>query len=108
MMLSPAGQEMRWKGADFEILWQLRRHCAAAQFTDSALFARQPCYAIPPREAAMVSIDHFRKELLAQMGRAAKGGLIDVLITSGELYRSLGGYPGSTGCRLAVTPCGQK
>jgi hypothetical protein len=43
----------------------------------------------------MVSIDHFRQELIAQMGRAAKGGLIDVLITSGELYRSLGGYPGS-------------
>jgi hypothetical protein len=44
----------------------------------------------------MVSIDHFRQELLAQMGRAAKGGLIDVLINSGELYRSLGGDPGST------------
>ena len=39
----------------------------------------------------MVSVDHFRQELLAQMGRAAKGGLIDVLINSGELYRSLGG-----------------
>ena len=44
----------------------------------------------------MVSTDHFRQELLAQMGRATKGGLIDVLINSGELYRSLGGYPGST------------
>ena len=43
----------------------------------------------------MVSIDHFRQELLAQMDRAAKGGLIEVLINSGELYRSLGGYPGS-------------
>jgi hypothetical protein len=43
----------------------------------------------------MVSTDHFRQELLAQMNRAAKGGLIDVLISSGELYRSLGGYPGS-------------
>jgi hypothetical protein len=30
------------------------------------------------------------------MGRATKGGLIDILINSGELYRSLGGYPGST------------
>jgi hypothetical protein len=29
------------------------------------------------------------------MNRAAKGGLIDVLINSGELYRSLGGYPSS-------------
>jgi hypothetical protein len=43
----------------------------------------------------MVSIDHFRQGLLAQMVRAAHGGLIDVLINSGELYRSLGGYPGS-------------
>jgi hypothetical protein len=43
----------------------------------------------------MVSIDHFRQGLLKQMERAAKGGLIDVLINSGELYRSLGGYPGS-------------
>jgi hypothetical protein len=39
----------------------------------------------------MVSSDHFRQELLAQMGRAAKSGLIDVLINSAELYRSLGG-----------------
>ncbi|MDB5610193.1 MAG: hypothetical protein JWP25_7093 [Bradyrhizobium sp.] len=44
----------------------------------------------------MVSIDHFRQGLLAQMGRAATAGQIDVLISSGELYRSLGGYPGST------------
>jgi hypothetical protein len=43
----------------------------------------------------MVSIDHFRQELLAQLGRAAKGGLIDVLINSGGLYRSLVDYPGS-------------
>lgn len=44
----------------------------------------------------MVSIDHFRQGLLAQMDRATTGGRIDVLINSGELYRSLGGYPGST------------
>jgi hypothetical protein len=43
----------------------------------------------------MVSIDLFRQELLGQMKRAAKGGLVDVLINSGELHRSLGGYPGS-------------
>jgi hypothetical protein len=43
----------------------------------------------------MVSIDYFRQGLLAQMGRAAHGGLIDVMINSGDLYRSLGGYPGS-------------
>jgi hypothetical protein len=44
----------------------------------------------------MVSTDHFRKGLLAQMARAAKGGQTDVLIKCGELHRSLGGYPGST------------
>jgi hypothetical protein len=43
----------------------------------------------------MVSTDHFRQELLAQMNRAFKGGLVDVLINSRELYSSLGGYPGS-------------
>jgi hypothetical protein len=44
----------------------------------------------------MVSADHFRQGLLAQMARTAKGGQIDVLINCRELYRSLGGYPGST------------
>jgi hypothetical protein len=48
------------------------------------------------REAQLVSVDHFREGLVAQMGRASKGGRIDVLINCGELYRSLGGYPGST------------
>ena len=47
-------------------------------------------------EAQLVSTDHFREGLLAQMGRATKGGRIDISINSGELYRSLGGYPGST------------
>jgi hypothetical protein len=37
----------------------------------------------------MVSTDHFRQELLAQLGRAATGGRIDVLINSGELCRSI-------------------
>jgi hypothetical protein len=37
----------------------------------------------------MVSTDHFRQELLAQLGRAAKDGRIDVLINSGELCRSI-------------------
>jgi hypothetical protein len=44
----------------------------------------------------MVSADHFRQGLLAQMARAAKGGQRDVLINCGQLYRSVGGYPGST------------
>jgi hypothetical protein len=43
----------------------------------------------------MVSTDHFRHELLAQLHRASRSGHVDVLINSGELYRSLGGYPGS-------------
>lgn len=44
----------------------------------------------------MVSTDHFRQELLAQMDRVSRVGSIDVLINCGDLYRSLGGFPGST------------
>jgi hypothetical protein len=44
----------------------------------------------------MVTMDLFRQGLLAQMARATYQGRIDVLINSGELYRSLGGDPGST------------
>ncbi len=43
----------------------------------------------------MVSIDHFRQELLAQIGRASKSGAANVLINAPSLYKSLGGYPGS-------------
>jgi UDP-N-acetylmuramyl pentapeptide synthase len=43
----------------------------------------------------MVSVDHFRQELRAQMGRATARGAIDVLVNSGELHRSLGRYLGS-------------
>ena len=46
----------------------------------------------------MVSTDHFRQELLAQLGRAATQGRIDVLINSGELCRSLTGGSGSFSC----------
>jgi hypothetical protein len=44
----------------------------------------------------MASTEHFRRGLLAQMSRASKSGQIEVLINCGQLYRSLGGYPGST------------
>jgi hypothetical protein len=43
----------------------------------------------------MVSTDYFRRGMLDQMDRVSRSGRIDVLINSGELYRSLGGYPGS-------------
>jgi hypothetical protein len=43
----------------------------------------------------MVTIDHFRQELMAQMGRATIHGFLDILVNSGDLYRSGGGYPGS-------------
>jgi hypothetical protein len=47
----------------------------------------------------MVSTDHFRQELLAQLGRAATHGHIDVLINSGELCRSITrGGSGSASC----------
>ena len=54
----------------------------------------KPCYRTVIG-GAMVSIDHFRKGLLAQLARATIGGRIDILINSGELYRLFGGYPGS-------------
>jgi hypothetical protein len=37
----------------------------------------------------MGSTDHFRQELIAQFGRAAHAGRIDVLINSGEPGRSI-------------------
>jgi hypothetical protein len=43
----------------------------------------------------MVSADHFAQELRAQLSRAAKHGSMDIVINSGELYRSVGGHPGS-------------
>jgi hypothetical protein len=43
----------------------------------------------------MVSTDHFRRGLLAQMARATIAGHVDILINCGRLYRSLGGYPRS-------------
>ena len=47
----------------------------------------------------MVSTDHFRQELRAQFGRAAAQGHIDILINSGELYRSIArGSPLSESC----------
>ena len=37
----------------------------------------------------MVSTDHFRQELRVQLARATTAGLIDVLVNSGELCRSI-------------------
>ena len=42
----------------------------------------------------MVSTDHFRHELRAMLERRANCGAINMLVSSGELYRSLGGTPG--------------
>ena len=44
----------------------------------------------------MASVDHLRHELAAQMDRARMAGRTDVLINSLELYRSFGGFLGST------------
>ena len=48
----------------------------------------------------MVSIDHFRQELLVQLRRAATEGRIDILINSGELCRTI---PGS--CSWSASCC---
>jgi UDP-N-acetylmuramyl pentapeptide synthase len=37
----------------------------------------------------MVSADHFRHELLVQLGRAATQGHIDILVNAGELCRAI-------------------
>jgi hypothetical protein len=44
----------------------------------------------------LVSVDDFRQELLVQMGRALKSGAGNVLINAPDLYRSVGGSPGSS------------
>jgi hypothetical protein len=44
----------------------------------------------------VVSFDYFRQELLVQMGRALNSGAANVLINAPDLYRSVGGYPGSS------------
>ena len=44
----------------------------------------------------MVSTDHFRQELRTQMARAAKSGAANVLVNAPDLFRSAGGYPGSS------------
>jgi hypothetical protein len=66
----------------------------------STTFWPKPSDAVTPtqmssREVSMVSVDHFRQELVAQMSRAAKHGSIETVVNSVKLYRSLGGYPGS-------------
>jgi hypothetical protein len=51
----------------------------------------------------MVSTDHFRHELRAQLARAATGGRIDLLVNSGELCRSIAnGGSGSGSCCAAM------
>jgi hypothetical protein len=44
----------------------------------------------------VVTVDHFRQELLVQMARALKSGAANVLINAPDLYKSVGGYPGSS------------
>jgi hypothetical protein len=59
-------------------------------------------------EAQLVSTDHYRHELLAQLGRAAKQGHINVLINSGELCRGLRTFTGPPDWPLAAMPCRTK
>jgi hypothetical protein len=53
-------------------------------------------HAVDLAEAQMVSSDHYRHELLAQLGRAAKQGHINIL-NSGELCRALRTFTGTAG-----------
>lgn len=45
----------------------------------------------------MLSTDHFRQELQAQLRHAAAVGAIDILINSGELCRSIQRFTGDHG-----------
>jgi hypothetical protein len=49
------------------------------------------------REAQLVSTDHYRHELLAQLSRAAKQGHINILINSDELRRALRTFADTAG-----------
>lgn len=42
----------------------------------------------------MVSSEDFERELILQLGRARGRGALHVEINSGELHRTVGGYPG--------------
>jgi UDP-N-acetylmuramyl pentapeptide synthase len=44
----------------------------------------------------MVSIDHYKQELHAQMERSAAHGMPDILVNAGELCRTLHGRIGPT------------
>jgi hypothetical protein len=51
----------------------------------------------------MVSTDHYRQELRAQLARAATGGRIDLLVNSAELCRSIvTGSSGASSCCAAM------
>jgi len=55
------------------------------------------------REASMVSVDHYRQELRAQMMRAASEGAVDILVNAGELCRRLrGGITATDACCQAM------
>jgi hypothetical protein len=73
--------------------WPLRDHrrCDRSPNSDNAIFDSLSVWngRVVALEDVMVSTNHFRHELLAQMGRAATQGRIDVLIDSGELCRSI-------------------
>jgi hypothetical protein len=54
----------------------------------------------------MVSSDHYRQELSAQLGRAAALGMSRILINARELHSSLGDFPAANdrlvSCRFAM------
>jgi hypothetical protein len=47
-------------------------------------------------DSPMVSVDHYKQELRAQMERSAAHGMPDILINAGELWRTLHGRIGPT------------
>jgi hypothetical protein len=62
------------------------------------------------REAQLVSIDHFAHELISQLRSAAEQGVTTIVISSGELCKSIRGSGHSTqacceAMQAEVKPC---
>jgi hypothetical protein len=58
---------------------------------------------VKKRKVKMISVDHFKQDLRAQMDRAASHGAVDILINAGELCRTLrGGVASMDACSKAM------
>ena len=90
-LVNSAAKQRQDPERDFVRVPDLPEHCELTSY-------RRELGAWSDWRPQMVSTDHFRQELLAQLGRAATRGRMDILINSEELCRSTtrdGSGPGS-------------